>query len=68
VAAGQAEIIAERQIAAEGRVALRLQVPGANASDVAKFERVAESDARILTTTVAGGFVGATVGPHARVE
>ena len=29
---------------------------------------VAEADARILTTEVAGGFVGATVGPHARVD
>jgi len=25
-------------------------------------------DAKMLTTAVAGGFVGATVGPHARVD
>jgi xylan 1,4-beta-xylosidase len=29
---------------------------------------VADADAKILTTEVAGGFVGATIGPHARVN
>lgn len=29
---------------------------------------VADQDARLLTTDVAGGFVGATVGPHTRLE
>ncbi len=29
---------------------------------------VADADARILTTAAAGGFVGATVGPHARLD
>jgi alpha-N-arabinofuranosidase len=29
---------------------------------------VADADAKMLTSGVAGGFVGATVGPHARIE
>jgi alpha-N-arabinofuranosidase len=29
---------------------------------------VATADAKLLTTQVAGGFVGATVGPYARVD
>ncbi|MCR6657720.1 MAG: hypothetical protein NVV63_18360 [Opitutus sp.] len=29
---------------------------------------VAETDAKLLTTDVAGGFVGATVGVHARLD
>jgi alpha-N-arabinofuranosidase len=29
---------------------------------------VADTDARVLTTEVAGGFVGATMGPHARLD
>jgi xylan 1,4-beta-xylosidase len=29
---------------------------------------VADADAKLLTTAVAGGFVGATIGPHARLD
>jgi alpha-N-arabinofuranosidase len=52
-----------RVVAEDGKCAFEY------AGDESSWETLAaDQDATLLTTDVAGGFVGATVGPHARLE
>lgn len=71
---GVREIVAREPLAKSSSVALRIRANGPSCSfDYAvkpgDWKTLsADQDARMLTTAVAGGFVGATVGPHARIE
>lgn len=71
---GEKEVLEDFTIAGPGEIALRMR----SDTDTCSFEYsldqtnwrpiVVGADARMLTTAVAGGFVGATVGPHVRME
>ncbi len=52
---------------ATGAIDSSAPAPAAAASSTT-WSRLATADARIISTETAGGFVGATVGPHARLE
>jgi alpha-N-arabinofuranosidase len=70
----ESEVIASATIPAADRV--ELQVAADNAKIAFRFTAgagepqtlVADTDAKVLTTEVAGGFVGATIGPHVRID
>ena len=69
------EIVKSTRLPADaGIVRLRIESDRATCSfsyalgDEAWTSFVTEADARLLTTAAAGGFVGATVGPHARAD
>lgn len=69
---GATEILAKEALPSANAISLRIRATG----PVCSFDYAvkadewkilaADQDARMLTTAVAGGFVGATVGPHAR--
>ena len=72
---GAPEIIQTTRLPADtGSVRLRVEADRASCSfsyavgDDAWTSLVGQADARLLTTAAAGGFVGATVGVHARVD
>ncbi|KAF0095913.1 MAG: xylan 1 4-beta-xylosidase [Puniceicoccaceae bacterium 5H] len=71
---GEKTVVRTVQVPASASIALRVRgeleacafdysLDGTNWTPIA-----ADLDARMVTTAVAGGFVGATVGPHARTE
>lgn len=68
------EIAAQKPLVDADHVELRLNVDGARAAFSyatvpGRWETlVGDADATLLTTAAAGGFVGATVGVHARLE
>lgn len=74
VSGGAAEIVGSTRVAPTDKVDLRVEANDARCSFAYALTSgewqtlVAEADAKLLTTEVAGGFVGATVGPHARLE
>ena len=75
LAGGSAEVIGSvRAPATAGTISLRVEANGAQCSftyavEPGKWQAlVVGADAKILTTEVAGGFVGATVGVHARLD
>lgn len=72
---GAPEVVKSTRLPADASVVrLRIEADRATCSfsyalgDEAWTTFVTDSDARLLTTAVAGGFVGATVGPHARAD
>ena len=76
VAAGQADLVASDHFAADGADPVYLRISGdggeynfAYSVDGASWTAVAENeDGTILSTKVAGGFVGTLLGMHARIE
>jgi xylan 1,4-beta-xylosidase len=68
------EVIGQLALGAAGAVRLRVSAAedkcsfAVSADGGAWQSLVADADAKLLTTEVAGGFVGATVGVHARVD
>jgi xylan 1,4-beta-xylosidase len=70
---GPAETVARAEAAGAPRVGLRICADGASCrfeyseSPGSWRELLTGADATLLSTRVAGGFVGAVVGPHARV-
>ncbi|HEY0945411.1 MAG TPA: alpha/beta fold hydrolase [Opitutaceae bacterium] len=68
------EIVSKTRIQATGRLELRVDASDARCTFAYAAESgawktlVADADAKLLTTEVAGGFVGATVGVHARLD
>lgn len=72
---GEPEIVKTARLPSDAAIVrLRIEVEDAKGffsyavSDADWITLLADTDARLLTTAAAGGFVGATVGPHARVE
>jgi alpha-N-arabinofuranosidase len=71
---GPATVVASAPIAAATAIELRVTANDGTCSFAYATEAgrwttlVADADAKLLTTEVAGGFVGATVGLHARLE
>ena len=71
---GTRETLKEVKVRASDKIALRVEGEEAKCSFEYALKPgqwislVAGEDARMLTTAVAGGFVGATVGMHARVD
>ncbi|MDQ8203521.1 glycoside hydrolase family 43 protein [Pelagicoccus sp. SDUM812003] len=71
---GETEVLNEVEVANTDKIALRVE----GDEDLCSFEYAvkpdawltlaANLDARMITTAVAGGFVGATVGMHARLD
>lgn len=70
----QTDVVAETSIPLAESVTLRVKANDAacsfsySAPGVAERTLVDDANATMLTTAVAGGFVGATVGPHVRIE
>lgn len=68
------EVIASVRIGAADQVQLRAEAADAKCSFAYAVQPgewrtvAADADAKLLTTQVAGGFVGATVGPHVRLD
>lgn len=68
------EVVAETQLPATSEIDLRVESNGAKCSFAYATtpgewkEFVRDADAKVFTTEVAGGFVGATVGVHARID
>jgi alpha-N-arabinofuranosidase len=74
-ASGRArDVIGSARLPAASALRLRVRADAATCSfdfaadDGAWLTMLADADATLLTTEVAGGFVGATVGPHARMD
>lgn len=71
---GPAEVIGSRRIQSTDRLDLRVEAHDATcafsyATQPGDWQSFAtDADGRLLTTGVAGGFVGATVGPHVRLD
>jgi alpha-N-arabinofuranosidase len=71
---GASEVIATAQLAAASQIDLRIDAKDAAcafayAAKPGEWKTlVQDADAKVFTTEVAGGFVGATVGMHARID
>lgn len=71
---GASEVVAATQLPATSQIDLRIEAKDATCSFAYATtpgewkEFVRNADAKIFTTEVAGGFVGATVGLHARID
>lgn len=71
---GQPEVVAEAHVQTPEKVSLRVEADGPKCAfafsvEPNKWQTLAtDCDAKLLTTAVAGGFIGATVGPHARLD
>ncbi|MAT69902.1 MAG: hypothetical protein CMJ58_10300 [Planctomycetaceae bacterium] len=69
-----ADVLASRSIPAAAKVTLRVRADRDKCSfsfstpEEEERSLVSDADATILTTAVAGGFVGATIGPYARSD
>lgn len=74
VKAGEVEIVASVSVRKTDKVAFRVEADEAKCSFEYALEAgqwltlAADEDARMLTTATAGGFVGATVGMHVRID
>ncbi len=74
LAGGAPEIVASRRLESSGPIALRVEANDATcrfayAPTPGNWQTLVDNaDAKLLTTAVAGGFVGATVGVHARLD
>jgi pimeloyl-ACP methyl ester carboxylesterase len=68
------EVVGSTRLQTTGRIDLRITVDDGKCTFAYAVEPgawttlVADADAKLLTTDVAGGFVGATVGPHVRLD
>jgi alpha-N-arabinofuranosidase len=71
---GAGEVVATTQLAATPQIALRVEAKDAACSFAYAVKPgewktlVQDADAKVFTTEVAGGFVGATIGVHARID
>jgi alpha-N-arabinofuranosidase len=71
---GAPEVIASVRVESAAKVELRAEANNASCTFAYALKPgewqtlVADADAKLLTTDVAGGFVGAVVGPHVRLD